>query len=99
MSSFSSLKAQRLSFAYSSAASVLEDVDFHLTAGFYGLVGANGAGKTTLLRLVAGELRPDAGHLRIEPAGARVTVCSQTVEEIAPEIVLFAEDEGREARA
>ena len=30
-----------------------------------GLVGANGAGKTTLFRLVAGELSPDGGGIRI----------------------------------
>ena len=30
-----------------------------------GLVGANGAGKTTTLLMLAGALRPDAGHVRI----------------------------------
>lgn len=33
----------------------------HLT----GLVGPDGAGKTTLLRMIAGLLRPDAGHIRV----------------------------------
>ena len=30
-----------------------------------GLVGANGAGKTTLLRVLAGELEPDAGTVKV----------------------------------
>lgn len=93
-----SLKAQGLSFAYSSAAVVLENVHFHLTPGFYGFVGANGAGKTTLLRLISGELQPDAGTLRLTPDGARVLICAQTIDEITPDIEAFVADEGGEAR-
>ncbi len=41
---------------------VLERIDFALSAGeLAGVVGENGAGKTTLLRILAGELKPDAG--------------------------------------
>ena len=36
-----------------------------------GLVGRNGAGKTTLLRLIAGELAPDAGGIRV-PRATRI---------------------------
>jgi ATPase subunit of ABC transporter with duplicated ATPase domains len=36
-----------------------------------GLVGPNGAGKTTLLRLLAGQLRPAAGHVTMAP-GTRI---------------------------
>ena len=32
-----------------------------------GVVGANGTGKTTLLRVIAGELAPDSGTVRIAP--------------------------------
>jgi ATP-binding cassette subfamily F protein 3 len=36
-----------------------------------GVVGRNGAGKTTLLRLIAGELAPDAGSIRV-PRSTRI---------------------------
>jgi ATP-binding cassette subfamily F protein 3 len=40
------------------------------------LVGANGAGKTTLLRLAAGQERPDAGRVTLQP-GTRFGVLEQ----------------------
>ncbi len=42
------------------------------------LTGANGAGKTTLLRLLHGDLRPDAGELRL--ADGRVAHLSQRLD-------------------
>jgi ATP-binding cassette subfamily F protein uup len=41
-----------------------------------GLVGVNGSGKSTLMRILAGELRPDAGELQLR-RGARITFLSQ----------------------
>lgn len=44
----------------------VDNLDLTIHAGeFYALVGPNGAGKTTTLRMVAGLLRPDAGHVSI----------------------------------
>ncbi len=46
------------------ALDVLQDVNLTVHLGDrLGLIGANGAGKTTLLRIMAGELKPDAGEI------------------------------------
>ncbi len=45
---------------------VLRDVSFAAAAGrTLGLVGENGAGKSTLMNILGGNLRPDAGEMRI----------------------------------
>jgi len=75
-----SLRVHRLSFAHSDAVPLFDAVDFHLSVGWTGLVGENGAGKTTLLRLLAGELRPDAGHARRELDRAVAEVAAVTIE-------------------
>lgn len=54
------------------ATQAVAGVDLELYPGeVFGLVGANGAGKSTLMRILAGALRPEAGH--IEVRGRRVT--------------------------
>ncbi len=79
-----------LSFRYSTASDVLSGVTVHLGPGWTGVVGGNGSGKTTLLRLIAGDLQPTDGDLRIDPFGAVVATCAQEVESMTSDIDRFA---------
>jgi len=48
------------------ALTVIDDLSFNLGAGeALGVVGPNGAGKTTTLNLIAGDLSPTEGHVRL----------------------------------
>lgn len=86
--------AAHMAFAHGDAVPLFEKVSFHLGPGFWGLVGENGVGKTTLLRLLAGELRPAAGALRILPDKARVLTCAQSVEALHPDVSALATADG-----
>ena len=56
---------------------VLRDVSFALAPGtLSGIVGENGAGKSTLLKILAGELRPNAGSVALRGA---LGYCPQAV--------------------
>jgi branched-chain amino acid transport system ATP-binding protein len=45
----------------------IDDLHVDVAAGeALGVVGPNGAGKTTMLHLAAGQLRPDAGRVRLD---------------------------------
>ena len=59
------IAARALRFAYGKQ-TILDGIDFAVNRGeIFGLVGADGAGKTTLLRLMAGQLLPNSGELRV----------------------------------
>jgi branched-chain amino acid transport system ATP-binding protein len=61
-----SLELEGVSKAYG-ALKVIDDLSVRVDAGeALGVVGPNGAGKTTMLQLAAGQLRPDAGRVRLE---------------------------------
>ncbi|MBO8185197.1 ABC-F family ATP-binding cassette domain-containing protein [Streptomyces spirodelae] len=60
------VEAAHLEFFLPDGRALLDDVSLRVGEGSsVALVGANGAGKTTLLRLIAGELKPDAGTVTV----------------------------------
>jgi branched-chain amino acid transport system ATP-binding protein len=59
------LEVERVSLSF--GVKVIDDLSVGVEAGeALGIVGPNGAGKTTLLNLVAGDLRPDEGTIRLD---------------------------------
>ncbi|MFI1721672.1 ABC-F family ATP-binding cassette domain-containing protein [Streptomyces sp. NPDC020489] len=60
-----SLTCTSLSFTWPDGTPVFEGLDVAFGPGRTGLVGANGSGKSTLLKLIAGELAPADGAVRV----------------------------------
>lgn len=62
------LQASQLTGGHGSPA-VIQQLDFNWPAGVSWIGGDEGSGKTTLLRLLAGDLTPTAGVVRVPPGG------------------------------
>ncbi|WP_327592626.1 ABC-F family ATP-binding cassette domain-containing protein [Streptomyces chartreusis] len=60
-----SISCTSLSFAWPDGTAVFEGLDVAFGPGRTGLVGVNGSGKSTLLKLIAGELTPVDGVVRV----------------------------------
>ena len=87
-----------VAYAFDARPPLFSDVNFHLAAGWTGLVGANGSGKSTLLRLLRGELEPTTGSLLREPRVQRIHLCPQEVGTPGPEVESLADSSAGEAR-
>ena len=61
------ISAEKLSKSFSGTP-LFSDLSFSAAGGLVAVAGANGSGKTTFLKILAGLLRPSAGHVRVEPA-------------------------------
>ncbi|AJC59421.1 ABC-F family ATP-binding cassette domain-containing protein [Streptomyces sp. 769] len=55
----------RTGFDWPDGTPVLDDFQFSVGPGRTGLIGLNGSGKSTLLKLIAGELTPTAGSVKV----------------------------------
>ncbi|WP_330263261.1 ABC-F family ATP-binding cassette domain-containing protein [Streptomyces griseorubiginosus] len=60
-----SITCTSLAFAWPDGTAVFEGMDIAFGPGRTGLVGVNGSGKSTLLKLIAGELTPADGTVRV----------------------------------
>ncbi|MDQ0936820.1 ABC-F family ATP-binding cassette domain-containing protein [Streptomyces turgidiscabies] len=65
MSATLSIAVTSLSFAWPDGTAVFEGLDAAFGPGRTGLVGVNGSGKSTLLKLIAGQLPPVDGTVRV----------------------------------
>jgi len=79
-----------VSFSYRDSVPILTGASLQFGCGWTGVVGPNGAGKSTLLALLAAELTPERGHVKLDPVGLQVQLCRQTAELLTPEIESFA---------
>ena len=60
-----SITVTSLAFTWPDGSPVFEGLDVAFGPGRTGLVGVNGSGKSTLLKLIAGELAPVDGTVRV----------------------------------
>lgn len=63
----------------------VHDVSFQLRRGeAVGIIGLNGSGKTTMLRMLAGQILPDAGEIRVHGSSAAMIDLTAGFQQSAP---------------
>lgn len=61
------VEIENLTFGYSAARQIVSAINLEVPRGkVVALMGGSGCGKTTLLRLIGGQLRPNAGCVRVD---------------------------------
>lgn len=79
------MSVEDLAFGFPEGPELISDLSMTVTHGErIAIVGRNGAGKTTLLNLLAGELKPTAGHIRLNPKAEPAYFGQTNVERLAP---------------
>lgn len=90
-----SLVFHHVSYSYpGSPAQLFEGVEWGVSEGWVGVIGANGAGKTTLLQLAVGRLSPTVGTVHGPEDPEDRLYCPQRTDEPMPELadLLQAQD-------
>ena len=83
------LRVEDITFAYPGCPPLLQDFSLDVQYGErLALVGPNGAGKTTLLKLIAGDLQPASGRVRLG-ANVKPGVLAQEQETLNPDWTLL----------
>ena len=59
------IEINHLSKRYKNGVTALDDINFTVGSGVFGLLGHNGAGKTTLMKALVTVLVPSAGTIRV----------------------------------
>jgi ATP-binding cassette ChvD family protein len=70
---------------------LFENLSFSLPpGGIVGVIGPNGAGKTTLFRMLAGQMKPDSGTIRVGPT-VQLAYVDQSRDTLSPEKTVWEE--------
>lgn len=60
------VEVENLTFGYSATRQIISSINLTVPRGkVVALMGGSGCGKTTLLRLIGGQIRPNAGHVKV----------------------------------
>jgi heme exporter protein A len=86
------LSVENLAKSYSGR-TVFSDLNLQVAPGLTAVTGKNGSGKTTLLKILAGLLRPSAGHVRLECEGQALAPSQRrlAIGWAGPDLALYGE--------